>query len=155
MNDPITTFYTAFQQQDAEAMAACYHKSIRFEDPAFGVLHGEDAKDMWRMLCGNSKGLKLEFSGIECTATSGQAHWEAWYTFSKTGREVHNRIDASFELQDGLIICHTDVFDVHRWATQAMGLKGRLLGGTGFFKKKLQAQTQSLLKKYQAKADKK
>lgn len=145
----ITKFYTAFKQLDAEAMASCYHPEIVFSDPAFGTLKGQQAGDMWRMLCENQKdkGLKVEFSNI----TSHSAHWEAHYVFSKTNRNIHNKIDASFEFKDGLIIKHTDTFNLHSWATQAMGIQGFLLGGTGFFRKKLQTQTNKLLQRYQAK----
>ena len=144
----ITQFYTAFQQLDAEAMAACYHKDVVFTDPAFGTLKGTHAANMWRMLCANQKdkGLKVEFSRI----TDHSAHWEAQYIFSKTERKVHNKIDATFAFKDGLIIEHTDQFNLHKWATQAMGIQGFLLGGTGFFRKKLQAQTNKLLARYES-----
>ena len=132
-------------------MAACYHEAIVFEDPAFGKLNGEDAGLMWKMLCENGKDLRLEFSKVEANETSGSAHWEAWYTFSKTGRKVHNKIDATFEFKDGKIIKHTDDFNLHRWAKQALGWKGWLLGGTGFFKKKLRGQTKYTLEKYKQK----
>ena len=51
MRQLIKDFYQAFAALDAETMASCYHKDILFEDPAFGVLKGEKAKNMWRMLC--------------------------------------------------------------------------------------------------------
>lgn len=57
-----------------------------------------------------------------------QAHWEARYDFTATGRKVHNIIDATFEFADGKIIRHRDHFDLHRWAGMALGLKGKLLG---------------------------
>lgn len=155
MTNTIEKFYTAFQQLDAEGMVACYHDDIEFNDPAFGTLKGKDAKDMWRMLCANGKNLKLEVSGIEQDSNTGKAHWEAHYTFSQTGRNVHNIIDAAFELKDGLIIKHYDHFNLKRWAGQALGLKGRLLGGTNFFKKKLHAQTNNNLRKFQATQQKK
>jgi hypothetical protein len=41
---------------------------------------------------------------------------------------VHNLIDASFVFADGKIVRHIDTFDLYRWARQALGLKGRLLG---------------------------
>ena len=153
MPSTIETFYTAFKNQDAEAMVACYHKDIRFEDPAFGVLNGDRASNMWRMLISSQKGkdFNVSFSNITCDNNSGTAHWEAIYTFSQTGRKVHNTIDAQFELKDDKIIKHTDSFNLHTWAKQAMGFKGMLLGGTGFFKKKLQAQTNKLLDKYEGK----
>ncbi len=155
MKDPIEQFYLAFQQLDAEAMVACYHPNVEFHDPAFGTLKGEKAKDMWRMLCANAKDFKLEVFRHQQAGDTGQAHWDAHYTFSQTGRKVHNSIDASFELKDGYIIKHHDHFDVRRWAKQALGFKGWLLGGTDFFQKKLQAQTNGLLSKYQAAEQKK
>lgn len=150
MNNIIENFYTAFQQLDADKMVACYHPDVIFWDPGFGHLQGNDAGDMWRMLCENARDFELTFSDIELHATQGSAHWEAKYTFSRTGRKVHNSIDATFEFQDGLIIKHKDNFNLRRWAGQALGFKGYLLGGTSFFQKKLQTQTNQLLAKYQA-----
>jgi ketosteroid isomerase-like protein len=45
----IERFYTAFQQRDAETMAACYADDVVFSDPAFGELRDEEARDMWRI----------------------------------------------------------------------------------------------------------
>ncbi|MEL6562372.1 MAG: nuclear transport factor 2 family protein [Bacteroidota bacterium] len=150
MKETIEKFYQAFDQLDAEGMASCYHKDIVFEDPGFGVLEGKRASDMWRMLCESQKGkdFRIEASNINFDGESGSAHWEAHYNFSKTGRRVHNIIEAKFKFKDGLIIDHRDHFNLHRWARQALGFQGLLLGGTGFFKKKLHAQTNRLLDKY-------
>lgn len=62
MHKVITTFYQAFTELDAETMVRCYHKNIRFEDPAFGELHGERAKNMWRMLCASQQGKDFQVS---------------------------------------------------------------------------------------------
>ena len=62
------------------------------------------------------------------TERTGSAHWEARYTYSATGRSVHNRIDATFEFRDGLITRHVDRFSLWRWAAMALGAKGALLG---------------------------
>lgn len=140
----ITNFYTAFQQLDVEKMVAFYHDDIEFTDPGFGTLKGNDAKNMWRMICSRAKDFSLEYSQI----TENTAHWDTTYTFSATGRKVTNIIDATFEFKDGKISKHTDVFNLHRWATQALGFKGKLLGGTIFFKKKLNKQTKVLLATY-------
>ncbi len=153
MNSIINNFYQAFDQLDAETMVSYYHKNVVFEDPAFGVLKGDHAKNMWRMLCSSQK--KNQFNVIASNITvnekSGSAHWEAHYVFSKTGREVHNKIDAIFEFKDGKIIKHTDHFNLHNWAKQALGFKGYLIGGTSFFRRKLNTQTNHLLKKFENK----
>ncbi|RMA64724.1 nuclear transport factor 2 family protein [Ulvibacter antarcticus] len=146
----IVDFYQAFEKLDAEKMVACYHPDITFQDPAFGVLKGEDAKNMWRMLCHSQKGkdFRVKASEIECSRDKAKAKWEAFYTFSQTGRKVHNSIHAEFEIKDGKIIKHVDSFNLYSWAKQAMGFKGLLLGWTGFFRKKLNAQTNKLLRKF-------
>ncbi|MEM1137202.1 MAG: nuclear transport factor 2 family protein [Bacteroidota bacterium] len=144
----IEHFYTSFQMKDAKGMNSCYHEEIEFTDPAFGTLKGEDVKSMWEMLCKNAVDFKLEFSDVKANKNIGRAHWEAWYTFSKTGRAVHNIIDAQFEWKDGKIVKHYDAFNLHRWAKQALGFKGWLLGGTVFFKKKIQQQTRKSLDSY-------
>jgi limonene-1,2-epoxide hydrolase len=140
----IEQFYTAFQKLDAETMVSFYHDDIEFTDPAFGTLHGDDAKNMWRMICSRAKDFSLEYNQV----TETSAYWEPTYTFSATGNTVINKIDATFEFKDGKISKHTDVFDIHQWASQAMGLKGKLLGGTKFFKKKLNKQTKQFLAAY-------
>lgn len=148
MKNIIEKFYTAFTQKDWQTMQSCYHNEVTFEDPAFGQLHGGEAKKMWKMLCEQGKDLKIEFSNVEVNEKTGNAHWEAWYTFSLTGKKIHNVIDAEFELKDGLIISHKDSFNLHRWAKQAFGFKGWLLGGTNFFRKKFQRQARKSLAKY-------
>jgi len=151
MEQLITKFYTAFKNLDAQAMVSCYHENIEFEDPAFGKLYGEHAKNMWWMLCQNAKELEVEFSKIKVNNNKGSAHWEVHYIFSQTGKKVYNSIDATFEFKDGLILKHTDNFNLHKWAKQALGFKGLLIGGTSFFKKKLQQQTSKLLSKFEQK----
>ncbi|MCB0278170.1 MAG: nuclear transport factor 2 family protein [Calditrichaeota bacterium] len=144
----INQFYSAFQKLDAEGMIACYHHDILFSDPAFGEISGNRARAMWRMLCKNAVDFRLEFSNVQADEKSGSANWEAWYTFSQTKRSVHNIISARFEFKDGLIIQHTDSFNLKRWAGQALGAKGHILGGTGFFRKKLQSQTNHRLDQF-------
>ncbi|MBO6880074.1 nuclear transport factor 2 family protein [Winogradskyella sp.] len=150
MNPLIETFYKAFNNLDANTMCSCYHEDIVFEDPAFGRLEGVRAKAMWQMLCEsqNDKNFKVEVSNINSNDTEGSAHWEAYYIFSKSGRKVHNKIDAQFEFKDGLIINHKDNFNLHKWARQALGFKGLVIGRTRYFKNKLKAQTNRLLDKY-------
>ena len=145
----ITQFYTAFANHDYNGMAACYHHDVEFSEPAIGPLKGEQARAMRKMLLERSNGkLKVVFSNVTADAEKGSAHWEAFYEFSKTGRPVHNKIDAQFEFKDGKIFRHNDYFDLWSWSRQAMGTTGFLIGFTSFFKKKLQAQTGKALADY-------
>lgn len=136
----IGRFYTAFGQRDAAGMAACYHPDVAFSDPVFPDLRGERATAMWRMLCERGKDLVIEFRDVEADGASGRAHWEAWYTFSGTGRRVHNRIEARFEFRDGKIVRHRDSFSFWAWASQALGPIGMVLGWSPVVKNRVRAQ---------------
>ena len=148
----ITKFYTAFQQKDYETMASLYHPEATFKDAAFDLKSGKEAGAMWQMLVTAGKDLRIEFSEVQADGKTGSAHWEAWYTFSKTGRKVHNIIEARFELKDGLIYRHRDHFDFWRWSRQSMGLTGWLLGWSGFLKNKVSAMAMKGLHVYMAKS---
>ena len=144
----IRRFYTSFQKRDAAGMAACYHQDVEFSDGAFPDLKGERARAMWAMLCESAQDLRIEFRDVRADERAGSAHWEAWYTFGATGRKVHNVIEARFEFRDGLICRHSDTFDFHRWAGQALGIPGKLLGGTGFLRNKVRAMAAKRLDRF-------
>ncbi len=143
-------FYDAFTKFDAEKMLSCYHKDIEFKDPAFGTLHGKRAGAMWEMLCSRQEGkdFKIIYKDLITDGNKGSLTWEAFYEFGPTKRKVHNIIQADFTFKEGKILIHHDDFNLHSWAKQAMGLKGWLLGNTGFFKRKLHQQTSTLLDSY-------
>lgn len=142
----IESFYRAFARRDAEAMAALYEDDVRFSDPAFGPLSGEHARNMWRMLAARATDLELTFSNV----TDFSAHWEARYTFSQTGRKVHNVIDATFEFRDGKIVRHEDAFDFWRWSRQALGPAGLVLGWSPLLRRAVRRRALAGLAEYEA-----
>lgn len=144
----IQKFYSAFQKRDAAGMVACYDANVAFSDPVFTDLKGARANAMWTMLCERGKDLKIEFKDVRADERSGSAHWDAWYSFSATGRQVHNSIDATFEFRNGKIVKHTDRFDLHRWAGQALGTAGKLLGWTPLLQNKIRAMAAKNLDDY-------
>ena len=123
----IQELYEALDRHDGEAMARQYAPDARFRDPAFGELNGTEAGDMWRMLTGRAEDLKVELPEHSAEGDTGTAHWIATYTFS-TGRPVVNDIHARFRFRDGLIVDHEDSFSFWRWARQALGPPGVILG---------------------------
>lgn len=149
--ETIRRLYTALGRRDGEAMAACYAPDARFEDPVFS-LQGGAIGDMWRMLCTRGKDLAVEASGIEADAATGRANWVATYTFSGSGRRVVNRVNARLAFRDGLIVNHVDTFDLWRWAAQALGPAGLLLGWTPLLRNKIRAQAAQSLAKFGAEA---
>jgi len=145
----IDRFYTAFNERDAETMARSYTDDATFEDPAFGELTADEARDMWRMLLGRATDeLHAEYRDIHADDTAGTAHWEAYYTFQ--GHPVHNDIDATFSFKHGLITRHVDDFDWPRWAGQALGLPGRVLGRTSFLHSRVRGTARRQLEEFRA-----
>lgn len=150
MEDLIRRLYDALDRKDGEAMAACYHKDATFSDPVFTDLAGRDVGDMWRMLTSRATDLTASVRDVSAKKSKGSATWEARYTFTSTGRPVVNVGHATFRFKDDLIVEHRDEFDFPKWAGQALGFKGKLLGRTGFLRGKVQANAMAGLRNYQA-----
>jgi uncharacterized protein len=123
----IEELYAAMNRKDGEAMANLYSPEGRFRDPAFGELSGAEAGDMWRMLTSRATDLEVELAERDADGDEGTAHWIATYTF-RTGRPVVNDIQARFRFSDGKIAEHEDSFSFPRWARQALGPAGYVLG---------------------------
>jgi hypothetical protein len=148
MEQLINTFYTAFQNKDWQTMQSCYHDDVVFSDPVFRYLQGKEAKAMWHMLVTSGKDLTLQFSKVKANEKKGSCHWEAFYTFSKTGNKVHNIIDAKFEFKDGKIYAHVDSFNLWRWSSMALGVGGMLLGWSPLIKGRVRSLARRNLKKF-------
>ncbi len=147
----IREFYGAFARRDAEAMARCYHDDVFFTDPAFPRLHGEEARNMWRMLVERGKDLVVVLDEASADESGGRAHWTATYTFSKTGRRVVNRIEAKFAFRDGKIVRHYDRFSFWKWSSQALGPAGQLFGWFAPLKWLVRRQAAEQLARFSAK----
>jgi ketosteroid isomerase-like protein len=148
----LTNFYNAFAARNADAMAASYASDATFSDPVFTSLHGNEVGAMWKMLCSRATDLRIEARDIDAGDSEGKAHWEAWYTFTKTGRPVHNVIDATFEFRDGRIAAHRDRFDLWRWTGQALGTSGKVLGWSPLIQGAVRKQAREGLAKYMSSA---
>jgi hypothetical protein len=141
----IHKLYTAFAAGDHGTMKRLYHPEARFTDAVFVNLSAEEVKAMWEMLIRAGADLKISHSQVKSDDRSGSCRWEAWYTFSATGRRVHNVIDARFEFKEGQIFRHTDNFDFWRWSRMALGLSGTLLGWSPFLRDKVRATARKRL----------
>lgn len=146
----IQHFYTCFKNKDFKGMQDCYTDNATFSDAVFKNLNSQEVKAMWQMLITKGKDLRVEFKDISSTENTVKAHWDAYYTFSATGKKVINRIDATFEIENGKIIKHIDHFSFYTWAKQALGLTGILLGWTSFLNKKVSTQAMKNLENFMA-----
>jgi hypothetical protein len=145
----ITKFYDALA---AGNTSKCLNATttVKFRDPIFGSLNANEVSKMWEMLIIRSSGnLKNKAFRCKINEYNGTALWIASYNFSKNKKPVVNRISAQFYFQDGLIIRHTDDFDIWKWSKQALGLTGYLFGWTGFMQNKIHTNAILSLRKYQ------
>ena len=143
-------FYGAFSKRDGAGMEACYTPDVRFSDPVFTDLHGSEAGAMWRMLTGRATDLEVELLEHEAGDERGSAHWRATYTYSQTGRPVVNDVRGTFRFADGRIAEHEDTFGFHRWARQALGPPGLLLGWTPMLRSTVRRRAREALDEFMA-----
>lgn len=140
-------FYSAFARGDHATMGACYHDQARFSDPVFPDLDARGVRAMWKMLLSGGGDLRITFKVLEENANGGRCRWEAFYTFSKTGRPVHNVVSSTVIFKDGLIVKQVDEFDFWRWSRQALGMSGVLLGWTPIVRNKVRTMAADRLRK--------
>ena len=129
----LTRLYDALSRRDGEAMAALYAPDATFEDPVFR-LRGASIGRMWVALTRRAKRFEISYSIVEAGAGSGRVEWTARYLFGGK-RPVVNAIVSEIDLSKGKIVRQTDRFDFPRWAAQALGLPGRLLGRFEWFRR--------------------
>ena len=103
---------------------------------------------MWHMLLTSSADLNLTFENVKASESHGSCRWKATYTFALTKRIVINEIDANFEFENNKIVRHTDSFNFSKWARQAFGLTGIILGWTPFFQRKIQKTARARLQSF-------
>lgn len=147
----INRLYDGLARHDGDAMAACYAPDATFSDPVFPDLRGDQAADMWRMLTERASDLEVEVPEAKADDEAGAARWIATYTFAATGRSVTNRIRSDFRFgPDGLIVSQQDDFPFWRWARQALGPTGLLLGWSPLLRSRVRANAGAQLARFRA-----
>jgi len=144
----IDRFFAAFTAHDGATMAACYRPDATFSDPVFPDLRGPEVGAMWRMLTSRADELTVELVDRAAADGTGSASWVARYRFGQTGRPVVNAVESTYRFEDGLIADQRDAFDFPRWARQALGIQGLLLGRTGFLRRQVQQAARGRLERF-------
>lgn len=129
-------------------MQNAYHAEAEFYDPVFQDLSARETKAMWQMLVTTAKDLQVFSSHVFANDKNGTCQWEAVYTFTATGKKVHNIIQAGFDFKEGKIIKHRDHFDLWKWSSMAFGLTGTLLGWSSLLKNKIRKTAKGRLIKF-------
>jgi hypothetical protein len=129
----LVRFYDALSVRDPATMAAMYAPDAAFEDEVF-QLRGAEIGRMWTSLLGRAREYSVTYTIAQAAAGRGTVQWTARYLFAGK-RPVVNVILSELRLEDGRIVEQRDRFDFPRWASQALGLPGRLLGRFGWFQR--------------------
>jgi hypothetical protein len=129
----LARFYDALARRDGETMASLYAPNARFEDPVFR-LTGPDIGKMWIALTRRAKDFSIAYTIAQAGRGRGTVELTARYLYGGR-RPVTNVIVSELKLENGLIVEHRDQFDFARWAAQALGTPGRLLGRFEFFRR--------------------
>ncbi len=129
----LTAFFDALGRRDGDAVAAFYAPDARFEDEIFR-LESADVPKMWTALLRGSKTLEVSYTIARAGAGSGTVEWTARYVYPGGGPVV-NVILSEIQLAEGKIVRQSDRFDFPRWAAQALGRPGRLLGRFEWFRR--------------------
>lgn len=141
-------FYEAFMVRDHYTMGLLYAEHATFSDPVFPLLNARGARMMWKMLLTRAEDLGIEVNILEDSPTRASVEWVAHYTFGATGRRVVNRIQTEMAISNGRIVRQVDRFGLWRWARQALGAKGLLLGWTPMVQNRIRTQAARSLQEF-------
>ena len=143
-------FFAALAERDIDAMAQCYAYGAHFEDPVFELQGHREIMGMWSLLFERRSPLTdtwtLDFHSLHTLHNRGSARWEPTFLYRPTGRVVHNIVSSQFSFdEDGLITLQRDNFDFWRWARQAYGFVGLMMGWTPLLWDQARAQADTSL----------
>ena len=96
-------------------------------------LRGPQIGAMWIELTRRAKDFGISYTITQSDSGRGTVECTARYRFGT--HPVVNRILSEIEIEDGRIMRQRDRFDFPRWATQALGLPGRLFGRFSWFQR--------------------
>lgn len=117
-------FYAAFAARDSATMSSLYAPNVRFHDPLFGNLHGNQVMAMWNAISPAANPYHVKPSAASNPKDLGggryQVHvtWEANYGIY--GRAIHNHSETTLVIENGKIVEQRDAWDLHAWAAQAL-----------------------------------
>lgn len=130
----IEALYTAIQNGDLTAIAACYDENAYFEDIAFRRRGKKKIMEMWRYVCHGKPEVSFHVNEISADDLTGSGRWRVKYRFGKTdnksGLPVDNTVSSAFVFRDGVILEHRDRCDAMAWARQALHLPISLVIGS-------------------------
>lgn len=145
----VETFFQSMGRGDFRTLNACYSHDIIYSDPIFGLLKGDDVRMMWQMLLEGAKDISVKILEIEDVDEEYiTCRYSISYFFEPTGRTISNLPKAFMRIKDEKIIEHSDGYRLSTFIANAYGLKGQVLGWSGFMKKSVQRRYSNLLTQF-------
>lgn len=136
--DVVEGFFNALSRLDYTGMNSLYAPHIIYSDPLFGILEGSDVMDRWTMTCKNAKDATLHFYNItELDHEYLTCEWDIKYYSGSQATTINQHVKSYMRVANGKIIEHSDAYKLSQWIGKAFGLKGKLLGWTGYFQRKV------------------
>jgi hypothetical protein len=126
--------------------------------PIFPKLEGVQIKSVWSMIMAGARDFSVHYEILSFDETHVRVSWTALNRFSATNRPVKNQVMTELMLSsptpggnEGKILSQSDVFDFYRWARQALGMPGTLLGWMPWFQKQIQTKSSEKLASFRIK----
>lgn len=154
----VRRMFESLNRLDAGAVRGCYHPNATFHDPVLSLIGQDQIAALWAMICASARSSGTLPSGqpagvrwgitlrtLSADETHGHADWDAYDRYAGAGRQTQTRIRSRFDFQDGLILRQCDDFQFWRWAHQALGWRGTLLGWTPMVRNSVRTQALSAL----------
>ena len=82
--------FTSLDRHDRTTMAGCYDSAAKFTDIAFDLKNGKEIHAIWHMICEGD--IRTTFDVVHADDHTAEVNVIDDYTFSSTGRKVHNVI---------------------------------------------------------------
>lgn len=122
------SYFDHLQDRNAAGAVELCHPDLHYFDPILGDLHGREALARWPIFFAQPHEPSLHFFDITAKDDTVHVRYFLHYTDAETGRKIDHGISAELTIRDNRITHHKDTFDIWRFATMKLGMRGRLLG---------------------------
>jgi len=141
----ITGLYNAYKERNPELMASFYTEDASFKDEIFGEVTGQEIPKVWEVVHSTTSNFYLYFHIVNVNKNLATVNSQLSYTFKHTGRKIDISITSIFRFENGKIRHQVDEYSLWKWASQAFGVSGFLLGWNPKFKNKIRQSAQNTI----------
>lgn len=145
----VEQFYSAFSKLDFQTLSKYLSQDVVYYDPLWGLLEGDLVFYLWQMKCESLSYFSFQYHDIEeLDSEYITCKWETRFFYKKSGTHVKMNGKAYMRINNGLITEHSDGYKLSDWLAATRGWKGKLLGWTGYMKRKEESIHREQLERY-------